>query len=187
MVKEGRFTGKYKNIHRKKAVFNSFAGMSPEETMYAAENPKVELYSARYVDDPRVVAMHDNMVAINNGISVDLTGQINAEIVFGGMLLGGPGGQPDFHIGALLSKGGRAITVMRSAVLGGTVSTIVSQFEPGTVATVGRQYADYIVTEYGIAKLMNKNFRERAEELIAIAHPDFRAELRKESKRLFWP
>jgi len=187
MVKEGQITGKYKNIHTGKAVFNSFAGMSPDETAWAAENPKVELYSARYVDDPRVVAMHDNMVAINNGISVDLTGQINAETIFGAMLLGGPGGQPDFHLGALLSKGGRAITVMRSAVMDGTVSCIVSQFEPGTVVTVGRQYADYIVTEYGIAKLMNKNVRERAEELIAVAHPDYRAELKKEAERLFWP
>ena len=101
--------------------------------------------------------------------------------------MGGPGGQPDAHLGALLSNGGRGITVMRSAVLGGTVSTIVSQLEPGTVVTVGRHYADYIVTEYGIAKLMGKNFRERSEELISIAHPDFRAELRKEAKRLFWP
>jgi len=76
---------------------------------------------------------------------------------------------------------------MRSAVVGGTVSTIVSQFEPGTVVTVGRQYSDYIVTEHGIAKLMGKNFRERTEELISIAHPDFRAELRKEAQKLFWP
>lgn len=187
MIKEGQMTGKYKNIHRNRAVFNSFAGMSEEEVDYASDNPKVELYSARYVNDPRVIAMHDNMVAINNGISVDLTGQINAETVFGAMLLGGPGGQPDFHIGALLSNGGKAVTVMRSTVMGGTVSTIVSQFEPGTVVTVGRHYADYIVTEFGIAKLMNKNFRERAEELIAIAHPDFRAELKKEATRLFWP
>jgi 4-hydroxybutyrate CoA-transferase len=71
--------------------------------------------------------------------------------------------------------------------MGGSISSIVAQFEPGTVATVGRHYADYIVTEYGIAKLMNKNFRERANELIAIAHPDFREELRKEAQKLFWP
>jgi 4-hydroxybutyrate CoA-transferase len=131
--------------------------------------------------------MHDNMVAINNALSVDLTGQINAEVIFGAVLINGPGGQPDSHMGALLSKGGRAITVMRSTVMGGTVSTIVPHFESGTVVTVGRQYADYIVTEYGIAKLMNKNFRERANELISVAHPDFRAELGKEAQQLFWP
>lgn len=187
MVKEGQISGKYKNIHTGKAVFNSFAGMSPEEAVYASENPLFEVYSASYVTDPRVIARHDNMVAINNGLSVDLTGQINSETIFGGMLVNGPGGQPDSQLGAILSKGGRGITVMRSTVMGGTVSTIVSQFEPGTVVTVGRQYADYIVTEHGIARLMNKNFRERANELISIAHPDFRAELKKEARRLFWP
>jgi 4-hydroxybutyrate CoA-transferase len=187
MVREGQITGKYKNIHTGKAVFNSFAGMSPEEAAYASENPSFEVYSASYVTDPRIIAMHDNMVAINNALSVDLTGQINAEVIFGAVLINGPGGQPDSHMGALLSKGGRAITVMRSTVMGGTVSTIVPHFESGTVVTVGRQYADYIVTEYGIAKLMNKNFRERANELISVAHPDFRAELGKEAQQLFWP
>jgi len=187
MVKEGQITGKYKNIHTGKAIFNSFAGMSPEEAEYASDNPMFEVYSASYVTDPRVIAKHDNMVAINNGLSVDLTGQINSETIFGGMLVNGPGGQPDSHLGAIMSRGGRAITVMRSAVMEGAVSTIVSQFEPGTVVTVGRQYADYIVTEHGIARLMNKNVRERANELISVAHPDFRAELKKEAQRLFWP
>ena len=187
MVKEGQITGKYKNIHTGRAVFNSFAGMSAEEAAYASENPLFEVYSASYVTDPRVIAMHDNMVAINNGLSVDLTGQINSETVFGGMLVNGPGGQPDSHLGAILSQGGRAITVMRAAVMEDTMSTIVPQFDPGTVVTVGRQYADYIVTEYGIAKLMGKNFRERANELISVAHPDFREELRKQAQQLFWP
>jgi len=127
------------------------------------------------------------MVSLQNGISIDLTGQINAETIFGGLLLNGPGGQPPSHIGALCSKGGRAITVMRSSAVGGTISCIVPQFEPGTVATIPREYADYIVTEYGIARLMGKSFRERAAELIAIAHPDHRAELKKEAQRLFYP
>ena len=187
LIREGQITGKYKNIHTGKAVFNSFGGMSPEEAVYASQNPGFEVYSAAYVTDPKVIAMHDNMVAINNALSVDLTGQINAEVIFGNVLINGPGGQPDSHLGAILSKGGRAINVMRSTVTEGTVSTIVPQFEPGTVVTVGRQYADYIITEYGIAKLMGKNFRERANELISVAHPDFRAELRKEAQRLFWP
>ncbi|MBN1615601.1 MAG: acetyl-CoA hydrolase/transferase family protein [Deltaproteobacteria bacterium] len=187
MVKDGQITGKYKNINKGKAVFNSFAGMSPLEAVYASDNPLFEVYSASYVTDPKVIAMNDNMVAINNGLSVDLTGQINSEVIFGGVLVNGPGGQPDSQLGAIMSKGGRGITVMRSAVMGGTISSIVAQFEPGTVATVGRHYADYIVTEYGIARLMNKNFRDRANELIAVAHPDFRADLKKEAQRLFWP
>ena len=187
MVKDGHITGKHKNIHRGRAVFNSFAGMSPAELAYATENPLFEVHSAAYVTDPTVIAMHDNMVSINNGISVDLTGQINSETIYGGMLVNGPGGQPDSQLGALLSKGGRAITVLRSTAVGGAVSAVVPWFEAGEVVTVAREYADYIVTEYGIARLMGKNTRERAEELIAVAHPDFRSGLRAEAQRLFWP
>jgi len=187
MVKDGHITGRHKSIHRGRAVFNSFAGMSPDELAYATENPLFEVYSAAYVTDPRVIATHDNMVSINNGISVDLTGQINSETVYGGMLVNGPGGQPDSQLGALLSKGGRAITVLRSTAVGGAVSAIVPQFESGEVVTVAREYADYIVTEHGVARLMGKNTRERAEELIAVAHPDFRPGLQEEAGRLFWP
>jgi len=187
MIEEGQITGKYKNFFPEKAIFSALDGLSPEELIYAAENPKIELYATNWVSSIPVVAMNDNMVSIQNGISVDLTGQINAETIFGGLPLNGPGGQPPSHIGALYSKGGRAITVMRATAVGGTVSCIVPQFEPGTVATVPRQYADYIVTEFGIAKLMGKSLRERAEELISIAHPDFREELRKEAQKLFWP
>ena len=187
MIEEGQITGKHKTLYPGKAIFSALDGLSPEELEYAAENPKIELYGTPYVTAIPVVAANENMVSIQNGISVDLTGQINAETIFGGLLLNGPGGQPDSHIGALYSKGGRAITVMRATAVGGSVSCIVPQFEPGTVATVPREYADYIVTEFGIAKLMGKSLRERANELISIAHPDFRAELRKEAQRLFWP
>jgi len=187
MIKNGQITGKYKNFMPGKAIFSALDGLSPEEMLYASENPKVELYATNWVSSIPIVAMNDNMVSIQNGISVDLTGQINAETIFGGMPLNGPGGQPPSHIGALCSKGGRAITVMRATAVGGTISCIAPQFEPGTVATVPREYADYIVTEYGIAKLMGKSLRERADELIAIAHPDHRAELKKEAQKLFWP
>jgi len=187
MVKEGQITGKYKTLNPNKAVVNSFVGSTAAEYDYGAANPKFEVRSAIYITDPQVIAAHDNMVAINNAVSIDLTGQMNAESLFGGLVLNGPGGQPCFQLGALMSKGGKAITVMRSAVMGGTVSTIVPQFEPGTVVTVPRHYADYIVTEYGIAKLMGKNLRERAQELISVAHPDHRAELKQEAQRLFWP
>ena len=187
LVKEGQITGKYKTLNPNKAVVTSFVGSTAEEYLYGVVNPKFDVRSAVYVTDPRIIAAHDNMVAINNAVSVDLTGQMNAETLFGGLVLNGPGGQPCFQLGALMSKGGRAITMMRSAVMGGTVSTIVPQFEPGAVVTVPRYHADYVVTEYGIAKLMGKNLRERAQELISVAHPDHRAELKQEAQRLFWP
>ncbi|MDY6933716.1 MAG: acetyl-CoA hydrolase/transferase C-terminal domain-containing protein [Spirochaetota bacterium] len=187
MIKEGQITGKYKNFNQYKSIFSSLDGMSPEELEYASENPLIEIYATNWVTSIPIVAANDNMVAIQNGISVDLTGQITAETIFGSEPLNGPGGQPPSHIGALYSKGGRGITVLRSSAINGTVSCIVPQFDPGTVVTIARCYADYIVTENGIARLMGKTLRERAEELISIAHPDFRSDLMKEAKRLFWP
>ena len=170
-----------------KAIFSALDGVSPEELEYACENPRIEVHPTNWVSTVPVIAANDNMVAIQNGVSVDLTGQINAESIFGGLMLNGPGGQPPSQIGALYSKGGRAITVMRSTAVQGSVSCIVPQFEPGEVVTVPRAYADYIVTEHGVARLMGKTLRERAEELITIAHPDFRDELMGKAKELFWP
>ncbi len=92
-----------------------------------------------------------------------------------------------FVLGALLSKGGRSIHVLPSTAAGGTASRIVTQFEPGTIVTTSRGMADIVVTEYGIARLRGKTQRERTQELINIAHPDFRSALQKEAKRLFWP
>jgi 4-hydroxybutyrate CoA-transferase len=124
------------------------------------------------------------MVAINAALMVDLTGQIAAESI-GPTMVSGTGGQLAFAIGSALSKGGRNITVLASTARGGEVSRIVPQLELGTAVTVPRTLADIVVTEYGIAKLKGKTQRQRAEELISVAHPDFRAELRREAQRLF--
>jgi 4-hydroxybutyrate CoA-transferase len=102
-------------------------------------------------------------------------------------MINGTGGQPEAHIGALFSKGGRAITLLPSTALGGSVSRVVSQQEEGALITIPRFFADIVISEYGVASLMGKNHRQRAEELIAIAHPDFRADLRKQAQRLFYP
>ena len=88
------------------------------------------------------------------------------------------------HIGALLSRGGRAITLLRSTAMGGTISRIVPYMEEGSAITIPRYFADHIVTEYGIARMYGKPLRERARQLIAIAHPDFRAELTEKAKNL---
>ena len=101
-------------------------------------------------------------------------------------MVSGTGGQLAFAIGANLSQGGRNIIALPSTAKGGSVSRIVSQLEPGTVVTVPRTLADIVVTEYGIAKLKGKTQRQRAEELIAVAHPDFRGELKEQATKLFW-
>ena len=99
----------------------------------------------------------------------------------------GSGGQPELAMGAMLSKGGRSITTVRSTTSDGKLSRIVPSLDPGTIVTVPRNFADYIVTEYGIASLLGKSQRERAQELIGIAHPDFRSELTEQARRLYWP
>ena len=109
-------------------------------------NPAIELLSSDYVVNARTIAQHDNMVSINNALSVDLTGQINAESVFGDRQISGTGGQLDFQLGAILSNGGRALTLLWSTALDGAVSRIVPQLEERSVVTVPRTFADTIVT-----------------------------------------
>jgi len=136
-----------------------------------------------YLEDIRVISSHDNFVAINSALSVDLSGQINAETL-GPRLLAAAGGQPSFVVGALLSKGGRSITVFPSTGAGGKVSRISARMLQGSTVTIPRQFADCVVTEYGIARLWGKTLRQRAAELISIAHPGFRAELAAESRKV---
>jgi 4-hydroxybutyrate CoA-transferase len=142
------------------------------------------VYDPEYVLDLRTIAQNDNFYAMNNALSVDLIGQINSESVFGPRMINGTGGQPEAHIGAILSRGGRAITLLPSTALDGAVSRVVAQHEAGSIVTLPRFFADTIVTEHGVARLMGKNHRQRAQELIAVAHPDFRAGLRREAERL---
>ena len=186
LVKEGVVTGKFKTLHPGKVVCNNFCSAAPDELPYINNNPIFELYPQAYVINIRTVSAHDNMLAINGALSVDLTGQIASESIEHRMWAGS-GGQPDFTIGAMLSKGGRSITMLHSTSNDGKVSRIVPFLEPGTIVTVPRSFADYIVTEYGIASLHGKSQRERAFELISIANPDFRTELKKHAQMLFWP
>ncbi|MEE9198496.1 MAG: acetyl-CoA hydrolase/transferase C-terminal domain-containing protein [Dehalococcoidia bacterium] len=187
LMESGVINGSRKTVNPGVAVFTGLYGLLPEEVAYCADNPLIEQRDASYVVDIPTVAAHDNMVAINNALSVDFSGQINVETVFGARLWNGTGGQPEMHIGAVLSRGGRAITLMRSTALGGTVSRIVPKHEEGTVVTIPRTFADIIITEHGVARLLGKSIRERARELTAIAHPDFRVDLKREVAKLFYP
>ncbi len=184
LVKRGIINGKYKTLHPGKAVFSTLAGCDAEDIEFAHNNPAFELYDSDYVANIITTAKHDNMISVNNCLQIDLTGQINSESQFGNRMINGQGGQTELHIGACLSKGGRAISLLPSTAMGG-VSTIVPQLDEGALVTIPRQFADTIVSEYGVARLLDKTHRERAEELINIAHPDHRDFLREEAKRLF--
>ena len=184
LVEQGLFRGPRKTLNRNKVV-GTWIGNDKEEFAYVNENPLFEVHPGEYVLDIRTIAAHDNMVSINSGLAVDLTGQIAAESL-GPRTHSGVGGQPEFAIGAALSRGGRYICVIPSTAREGKVSRIVPHLEHGTIITVPRYFADIVVSEHGIARLKGKTQRQRAEELTAIAHPAFRAELRKEAQRLFW-
>ncbi len=182
LVRQGVINGKRKQINTGKAVATAVGG-SREDMAYINMNPQFEVYTAAYVVNPKIICQNDNLFSINNGLMVDLTGQITAEAI-GPRMLSGSGGQPAFAWGANMSHGGKYVEVLPATASGGAISRIVPLLPPGTVVTVPRFLADIVVTEYGIAHLKNKTTRERAEALIAIAHPDFRADLRKEAKRI---
>ncbi len=186
LVEQGIANGRRKTLHPGKAVAVAWTGLTGPELRRVVCNPAYEVYDPEYVLDIRNLARLERFYAINNALSVDLLGQINAESVFGPRMINGTGGQPEAHLGAFLSRGGRAITLLPSTALGGTVSRIVAMHEAGSLVTVPRFFADTVVTEYGVARLLGKNHRQRAEELIAVAHPDFRAELRRQAQRLLW-
>ena len=187
LVDRGIANGKYKSIHRGKAVATSWSGANREDMEIIADNPLFALHESDYVVNVKTISQNDNQLAINNAISVDLLGQINSESAFGLRMINGSGGQPEAHMGALMSKGGRALILMPSTRLEGAVSSIVPLFDPGTTVTIPRHWADMIVTEYGVARLMGRNHRQRAEALIEIAHPDFRDELKEKARELFYP
>ncbi len=184
LVKRGIATGKYASLHPGKAVFSSLSGMLPEEVRWADNNPLIELYPGDYVINIPNIARNENMVSVNNATSVDLTGQITCESQFGPRLINGVGGQIEFHIGAFLSSGGRAVTFLPSTWGDGSVSTIVPYFEKGTLVSLSRYWADYVITEWGVAELTGRTHRERAEELIRVAHPDFRDELTEAAENI---
>ncbi|MFQ5380161.1 MAG: acetyl-CoA hydrolase/transferase family protein [Dehalococcoidia bacterium] len=180
----GIVDGSMKTIFKSKAVAVAWTGCDGEDLQIVADNPAFELYDPDHLLNPALMSQNHHMTSINSAIAVDLLGQIASECRFGGHMVNGTGGQPDTHISAALSAGGRAITVMRSTAVEGTISKVVARHEAGTLVTIPRYLADTIVTEYGVARLLDKNHRQRAEEMISIAHPDFRGELRREAEEL---
>lgn len=171
-----------KSIHRGKTIA-SFCMGKKETYEYIHDNPAIEFRTIDYTNNPLIIAQHENMTAINSALEIDLTGQATAESI-GKLFYSGIGGQADFMRGAVLARNGKTILAMPSTAEGGTVSRIVPFLREGAGVTLHRGDVHYVVTEYGIAYLKGKNIRERAMELIAIAHPDFRSGLIEEAKKL---
>jgi 4-hydroxybutyrate CoA-transferase len=175
LVESGVLTGAQKNLDRGKIVIG-FALGTRRLFDFMNENPIFELRPTHYTNDPFVIARNERMIAINSAIEVDLTGQVCADSI-GDRPYSGFGGQVDFMRGAARSKGGKPIIALESTARNETVSRICPVLSPGAGVVTTRADVHHVVTEYGIAYLHGRTLRQRAEALIAIAHPKFQAEL----------
>ena len=185
LARRGVINGRRGALHPGKFVA-AHIGNSLEDLDYIERNPAFEVHSYEHTNDPRSIAAHDDMVAMNGALMVDLTGQIGV-YAFGPQVYTGLGGHLGFALGAYLAKRGRYVTVLPSTARNGSVSTIVPGFEAGQIVSIPREIADTIVTDHGVARLLGKSVRERALAMAEVAAPEFRDRLRFEAKRLYWP
>ncbi len=181
LVQEGIINCRAKNVHKDKMVASFVLG-SQMLYDFVRENPLCEFRPVDHTNDPFQIARNDNMIAVNSALSVDITGQVNSDSI-GHSVFSGFGGQVDFIRGAARSKGGKPIIALPSSTKNDTVSKIVFELAPGAGVVTTRADVHYIATEFGVAYLHGKSIRERALELINIAHPKFRDELRSQAKK----
>lgn len=182
LVEKGVINNEKKTLHPGKMVASFVLGQKPIFD-FIDNNPIVEFHPSHYVNDPFVVAQNRKMVAINSALQVDLTGQVCADSI-GPRLYSGFGGQVDFIRGASRSDGGKPIIALPSTARNGQLSRIVPHLLPGAGVTTNRADVHYVVTEFGVASLFGKTVRQRVNELIHIAHPNFRDELRAYARKV---
>ena len=186
LYEAGAIDNPQKGIDVGKFVFNFVMG-SKKTYDFLDKNTACLLKAVDYVNHPMIIAKNPNMVSINGGIGVDFYGQVAADTI-GYRQFSAVGGQVDFIRGAAMGKNGRAIIAMPSVAKkkdGSMVSKITPLLSEGQVVTTSRHDTDYVVTEYGIAKLKGKTVKDRARALINIAHPDFRDGLKDEFEKMF--
>ena len=182
LAEAGVITNAKKTLHPGKFVATFLMG-TQRLYDFVDHNPDVELRPVDYVNNPYVIAQNEKLVSINSCVQVDLMGQVASESI-GAKQISGVGGQVDFVRGASASKGGVSIMAMPSTVKG-KISKIVPLLDEGAAVTTSRNDVDYIVTEYGVAALKGQTLRQRARNLIEIAHPDFRDALKEEYEKRF--
>lgn len=178
LYESGAITNRTKTIYPDRLV-TSFVAGTDRTFDFVHDNPRVEFLPCDQTNDVRRLAKLDKLVAINSALAVDLTGQVCADSI-GHRIYSGIGGQMDFVQGASISRGGKPILALPSTARGGTISRITTELRSGSGVVTTRGHVHWIVTEYGAANLHGKTLRQRAEALIHLAHPDFRAELGRE-------
>ena len=187
LMKAGVVTGKYKQVHREKAVCSFMIG-SREMYDFVDDNPAVLVLDCNYVNAPSIIARNDNQVSINTSLEVDITGQCCSESL-GSKQFSGTGGQTDTAVGAQMSKNGRSIIALYSTAMvkdpvtgeRKETSKIVTRLKEGAAVSLSRNDVNYVVTEYGMVDLKGASIAERAKKLISIAHPAFREQLEREA------
>lgn len=182
LVYSGAVDCSKKNFHHGK-IIGTFVLGTNKLYKFVHDNPMIEMRSVHYTNDPYIIGQNDNMHSVNSAIEVDLYGQVASETM-GTYIWSGTGGQADFANGAIRSKGGKGILAVAATAKKGTVSRIVPTLSPGAHVTTHKNAVDHIATEYGVAYLRGKNARQRAEALINVAAPEFRADLRAAAKKM---
>jgi acyl-CoA hydrolase len=188
LVEGGVITNRRKQVHQGRTV-TSFVAGSERLFRFVDDNPFIEFHPCDRTNDTALIRKNERVTAINSALEVDLSGQVVADSI-GFQIYSGIGGQMDFIRGAALSPGGKPIIALPSTAAGGTASRIVSAIRPGAGVVTTRGHVHWVVTEYGAVNLFGLTLRQRAESLIAIAHPDWRAELRRafaETRHLVLP
>ena len=182
LIERGVVTNRYKNVHRGRTV-TSFVSGSRALFEFVHDNQLVEFHPCDRTNDTAIIRQNPRVVAVNAAIEIDLSGQVCADSI-GHRIYSGIGGQMDFIRGAALSEGGKAIIALPSTAHNGQISRIVSTLKPGAGVVTTRGHVQYVATEHGIVDLHGLNLRQRAQALISIAHPDFRAELVREIREI---
>lgn len=182
LIECGAVTNTRKPIHRGKTVATLTFG-SQRIYDFIDDNPAFLMLPVDYVNAPAVIARHPDFISVNAAIEVDFFGQACSEST-GTRHISGTGGQADYVRGAICSPGGKSFIAFPSTAKGGTISKIVPTLTPGAIVSTSKNDIDYVVTEYGIAKLRGKTLSQRTKALISIAHPKFREELTFAAKKM---
>jgi acyl-CoA hydrolase len=182
LVASGAVTNRFKAVHPGRIV-TSFVDGSARLYDFVDDNPLVEFHPSDRVNDTARISRNPRVVAVNSALQVDLTGQVCADSL-GHRVYSGIGGQMDFIRGAARSRGGKPIIALPSMAAGGRASRIVAELAPGAGVVTTRGHVHWVVTEHGAVNLHGATLRERGERLVSIAHPDMRAELRRDLQHL---
>lgn len=188
LIECGAVDGSERNFMKGRKVVAGFCVGTNDFYKYVENNNDFEFKLIGWINDPRNIAKNDNLVAINNALMIDLTGQVASESI-GVKQYSGTGGQVQFIWGAKFANNGKNILAINSTFNdkdGNLQSKIMPKFPENTVVTTSRNDVEYIVTEYGVAYLKYKSILERTKALINVAHPDFRDELKFEAKKRRW-